>query len=209
MPSDLSTVTRQLLARATLNLVIKGDLIGSVLALSDSLDPLSTAEVRVQVIHQGVGAINESDVLLASAGGALVIGFRVGPTREAVRVAESEDVDIRLSNVIDEAVEEVKSAVEKLLAERKPMLGTAEVRDVFRVPRVGEVAGCLVTSGVLDGQSRIRVIRDGRQVYEGEVGSLRRFKEDVREVREGLECSVMITRFQGLKAGDVLECYRL
>jgi translation initiation factor IF-2 len=209
MPSDLSTVTRQLLARATLNLVIKGDAIGSVLALSDSLDPLTTAEVRVQVIHQGVGAIDESDMLLASAWGALVIGFRVGPTREAVRVADSEDVDIRLSNGIDEAMEEVKSAVEKLLTERKPMLGTAEVRDVFRVPRVGEVAGCLVTSGVLDGHSRIRVIRDGRQVYEGEMGSLRRFKEDVREVREGLECSVMITRFQGLKAGDVLECYLL
>jgi translation initiation factor IF-2 len=209
MPSDLSTVTRQQLARATLNVVIKGDLIGSVLALSDSLAPLSTAEVRVQVIHQDVGAINESDVLLASAWGALVIGFRVRPTREAVRVADTEDVDIRLSNVIDEAVEEVKRAVEKLLADRKPMLGTAEVCDVFRLPRVGEVAGCLVTSGVLDGQSRIRVIRDGRQVYEGEMGSLRRFKEDVREVREGLECSVMITRFQGLKAGDVLECYRL
>jgi translation initiation factor IF-2 len=208
MPSDLSAVTPQPLAPATLKLVIKGDVLGSVLALSDSLNPLSTAEVRVQVIHQGVGAISESDVLLASAGGALVIGVRVGATREAARVASVEDVDIRLCNDISEAVEEVKSAVEKLLNQRKPILGTAEVHDVFRVPRAGEVAGCLVTSGVLDGQARIRVIRDERQVHEGVMESLRRFKEDVREVREGLECSVIITSFQGLKAGDILECYR-
>jgi translation initiation factor IF-2 len=197
-----------MLARATLNLVIKVDGIGSVAALSDALDPLSTAKVSVQVIHQDVGAINESDVLLASSRGALVIGFRVGATRAAVRLAGLEDVEIRVFNVIDGAVEEVKSAVEKLLTERKPMPGTAEVRDVFTVPRAGQVASCLVTSGVLYGDSGIRVIRDGRQVYEGGVESLRRFKEDVREVREGLECSVMLTRFQGFKVGDVLECYR-
>ncbi|HEU4886123.1 MAG TPA: hypothetical protein VFT45_28045 [Longimicrobium sp.] len=197
----------QLPARATLNLVVKGDVAGSVAALSGSLDPLSTPEARVQVIHQGVGAINESDVLRASAQGALVIGFRVGLTREAARVAGLEDVEIRVSNVIDEVIGEVKSAVEKLLARGRPMLGTAEVRDVFRVPRVGEVAGCLVTSGVLDGRGRIHVVRDGRQVYVGVMESLRRFKEDVREVREGLECSVMIASFQGLKAGDVLECF--
>jgi translation initiation factor IF-2 len=201
--------TRQLLALATLNLVIKGDVAGSVLELSDSLDPLSNPEVRVQVIHQGVGAIDESDVLLASARRALVIGFRVGLTREAARMAGIEDVEIRVSNVIDEMVEEVKSAVEKLLAERKPMLGTAEVREVFRVPRAGEMAGCRVTSGVLDVQRRIRVMRDGRQVYEGMMDSLRRVKEEVREVREGLECSVMITRFQSFKVGDVLECLPL
>jgi translation initiation factor IF-2 len=195
--------------RATLNLVIKVDSVGSVLALSDALDPLSTDKVGVEVIHQDVGAINESDVLLASDRRALVIGFHVAPTRAAARLAGLEDVEIRVSNVIDELVEEVKSAVEKLLTERKPMLGTAEVRDVFKVPRAGEVAGCLVTSGVLYGDSGIRVIRDGRQVHEGGIESLRRVKEDVREVREGLECSVMLTRFQGIKVGDVLECYRV
>jgi translation initiation factor IF-2 len=204
--NDISMAqTRQLPARATLNLVVKGDAAGSVAALSGSLDPLSTAEVGIQVIHQGVGPINESDVLLASARGALVIGFRVGLTREAVRVADLENVEIRLSNVIDEAVEEVKSAVERLLAGCTPMPGTAEVRDVFRVPRAGEIAGCLVTSGVLHVHGRIRVVRDGRQVHEGVVESLTRFKEEVREVREGLECSVLIPSFQGLKAGDVLE----
>jgi translation initiation factor IF-2 len=209
MPSDPSADTRQLLAHVTLNLVIKADGLGSMLALSEALTPLSTAEARVQVIHEGVGAISDTDVLRASGSAALVIGFRVGPTREAVRMADREGVDIRLTNVMDEAVEEVRSAVEKLLTERTPMLGTAEVSDVFTVPRVGEVAGCLVTSGVLDSRSRIRVIRDGRQVYEGVTGSLRRFKEDVREVRKGLECSVGITRVKGLRAGDVLECYPL
>jgi translation initiation factor IF-2 len=207
MPNDLSTVAPQPLARVTLNLVIMGDGLGSLLALCDSLEPLSTPEVLVQVIHQGVGTIGETDVMLASARGALVIGFRVGPTREAVRMADREDVDIRLFSVIHEAVEEVKSAIDGLLAGRKPMLATAKVRDVFRVPRVGELAGCLVTSGVLKGGSRIRVIRDGSQVYEGMMGSLRRFKEEVGEVREGLECSVIITSFLGLKAGDVLECH--
>jgi translation initiation factor IF-2 len=209
MPGDRSTTTPELLPAVTLSLVVKVDAPGSLVALSEALDPLSTAEVRVQVIHQEVGAINESDVLLASARRALVIGFRVGSTREAVRVADREDVDIRLSTEIDEAVEEVKTAVAKLLDDGKPMLGTAAVRDVFRIPRVGEMAGCLVTSGVLDVHGRIRVVRDGSQVFEGVMESLRRVKEDVREVREGLECSVMISRFQGLKAGDVLECYRL
>ncbi|HEU4560307.1 MAG TPA: translation initiation factor IF-2, partial [Longimicrobium sp.] len=204
----------KLLARgdnATLNLVIKGDVDGSVQALSDSLEQLSTTEVRVQVIHRGVGAINESDVLLASTSGAIVIGFHVRPTGEARSVAEREDVDIRLYNIIYEAVEEVKSAMEGLLApeQREVMLGTAEVRQLFKVPRVGTVAGCMVTSGVLDRRGRIRVVRDAVQVYEGELGSLKRFKDDVREVREGFECGLNITNFNDIKVGDVLECYRV
>ncbi|HEX9937931.1 MAG TPA: translation initiation factor IF-2 [Longimicrobium sp.] len=204
----------KLLARgdnATLNLVIKGDVDGSVQALSDSLEQLSTTEVRVQVIHRGVGAINESDVLLASTSGAIVIGFHVRPTGEARGVAEREDVDIRLYNIIYEAVEEVKSAMEGLLSpeEREVMLGTAEVRQLFKVPRVGTVAGCMVTSGVLDRRGRIRVIRDAVQVYEGELGSLKRFKDDAREVREGFECGLNITNFNDIKVGDVLECYRV
>jgi translation initiation factor IF-2 len=197
--------------QAHLNLVIKGDVDGSVQALSDSLEQLSTAEVRVQVIHRGVGAINESDVLLASTSGAIVVGFHVRPTGEARAVAEREDVDIRLYNIIYEAVAEVRSAMEGLLTpeEREIMLGTAEVRQLFKVPRVGTVAGCMVTSGVLDRRGKIRIVRDAVQVYEGELESLKRFKDDAREVREGFECGLNIRNFNDVKIGDVLECYRV
>ena len=197
--------------QAQLNLVIKGDVDGSVQALSDSLEQLSTAEVRVQVVHRGVGAINESDVLLASTSGAIVVGFHVRPTGEAREVAEREDVDIRLYNIIYEAVAEVRAAMEGLLTpeEREIMLGTAEVRQLFKVPRVGTVAGCMVTSGVLDRRGKIRVVRDAVQVYEGELESLKRFKDDAREVREGFECGLNIRNFNDIKVGDVLECYRV
>lgn len=209
----LTDITK-MLARGdnvTLNLVIKGDVDGSVQALSDSLEQLSTNEVRVQVIHRGVGAINESDVLLASTSSAIVIGFHVRPTGEARQVAEREDVDIRLYNIIYEAVEEVRSAMEGLLApeQREVMLGAAQVRQLFKVPRVGTVAGCMVTSGVLDRRGRIRIVRDAVQVYEGELESLKRFKDDVREVREGFECGLNIRNFNDVKVGDVLECYRV
>jgi len=197
--------------RVTLPLVIKGDVDGSVQALSDALQQLSTTDVQVQVIHGGVGAINESDVLLASTSGAIVIGFHVRPTGEARGVAEREDVDIRLYNIIYEAVDEVRAAMEGLLSpeEREVMLGTAEVRQLFKVPRVGTVAGCMVTHGVLDRRGRIRVIRDAVQVYEGELESLKRFKDDAREVREGFECGLNIRNFNDVKVGDVLECYRV
>jgi translation initiation factor IF-2 len=197
--------------RVTLNLVIKGDVDGSVQALSDSLEQLSTTEVQVQVIHRAVGAINESDVLLASTSSAIVIGFHVRPTGEARQVAEREDVDIRLYNIIYEAVEEVKSAMEGLLSpeQREVLLGTAEVRQLFKVPRVGTVAGCMVTRGVLDRRGRIRIIRDAVQIYEGELGSLKRFKDDAREVREGFECGLNVNNFNDIKIGDVLECYRV
>ncbi|MDQ3556782.1 MAG: translation initiation factor IF-2, partial [Gemmatimonadota bacterium] len=208
--TDLS----RLLARGEavqLNLVIKGDVDGSVQALSDALEQLGTPEVGVQVVHRGVGAINESDVLLASTAGAIVIGFHVRPTTEARGVAEREDVDIRLYNIIYEAVEEVRAAMEGLLSpeEREVLLGTAEVRQIFKVPRVGTVAGCMVTSGELQRRSRVRVVRDGVQVYEGELGSLKRFKDDVREVREGFECGLNVSNFNDVKVGDTLECYRV
>jgi translation initiation factor IF-2 len=195
----------------TLNLVIKGDVDGSVQALSDSLEQLSTPAVAVQVIHRGVGAINESDVLLASTAGAIVIGFHVRPTGDARAAAEREDVDIRLYSIIYEAVEEVRAAMEGLLSpeEREVLLGTAEVRQTFKVPRIGTVAGCMVTSGELQRRSKIRVIRDAVQIYEGELGSLKRFKDDVREVREGFECGLNITNFNDVKVGDVIECYRI
>jgi translation initiation factor IF-2 len=165
----------------------------------------------VQVIHRGVGAINESDVLLASTSGAIVIGFHVRPTGEARSVAEREDVDIRLYNIIYEAVAEVRAAMEGLLSpeEREVLLGTAEVRQIFKVPRVGTVAGCMVTHGELQRRGRVRVVRDAVQIYEGELGSLKRFKDDVREVREGFECGLNITNFNDLKVGDQIECYRV
>lgn len=194
-----------------LNLVIKGDVDGSVQALSDALEQLSTPEVKVQVIHRGVGAINESDVLLASTAEAIVIGFHVRPSAEARTVAEREGIDIRLYNIIYEAVAEVRAAMEGLLSpeEREVLLGTAEVRQIFKVPRVGTVAGCMVTDGELQRRGRVRVIRDGIQVYEGELGSLKRFKDDVREVREGFECGLNVSNFNDIKVGDIIECYRM
>jgi translation initiation factor IF-2 len=196
---------------ATLNLIIKGDVDGSVQALSDALLQLSTAEVKVDVIHRGVGAINESDVLLATSAGAIVIGFHVRPTGEARTVAAREGVDIKLYNIIYEAVEDVRAALEGMLApeEREVLLGVAEVRQLFKVPRVGTVAGCYVTEGVIDRKSRVRVVRDAVQVYEGELGSLKRFKDDVREVREGFECGLNVEGFNDVKIGDHIESYRV
>ncbi|HEX6307922.1 MAG TPA: translation initiation factor IF-2 [Longimicrobiales bacterium] len=197
--------------QATLNLIIKGDVDGSVQALSDSLLQLGTNEVQVDVIHRGVGAINESDVLLATTAGAIVIGFHVRPTAEARGTAAREGVDIKLYNIIYEAVEDVRSALEGMLTpeEKEVLLGVAEVRQLFKVPRVGTVAGCYVTEGVLDRRGRVRVVRDAVQVYEGELGSLKRFKDDVREVREGFECGLNVEGFNDVKVGDHIECYRV
>jgi len=194
-----------------LNLVIKGDADGSVQALSDALEQLSTNEVQVEVIHRGVGAINESDVLLAATAGAIVIGFHVRPDANARAVATREGVDIRLYNIIYEAVEDVRAALEGMLTpeEREVLLGAAEVRQLFRVPRVGTVAGCYVTEGVMDRRGRVRVVRDGVQIYDGELASLKRFKDDVREVREGFECGLSIAGFNDIKVGDIVECYRV
>ena len=196
---------------APLNLVIKGDVDGSVQALSDSLEQLATDEVQVQVVHRAVGAINESDVLLASTSGAIVLGFHVRPTAEARQVAEREGVDIRLYNIIYEAVEEVRAAMEGMLSpeEREVLLGAAEVRQIFKVPRVGTVAGCMVTEGEIVRRGKVRLIREGVQIYEGELGSLKRFKDDVREVREGFECGLNIANFNDVKVGDTIECYRV
>jgi translation initiation factor IF-2 len=196
---------------AMLNLIIKGDVDGSVQALSDSLLQLGTQEVQVDVIHRGVGAINESDVLLATTAGAIVIGFHVRPTAEARATAAREGVDIKLYNIIYEAVEDVRSALEGMLTpeEKEVLLGVAEVRQLFKVPRVGTVAGCYVTEGVLDRKGRVRVVRDAVQVYEGELGSLKRFKDDVREVREGFECGLNVEGFNDVKVGDQIECYRV
>jgi translation initiation factor IF-2 len=196
---------------ATLNLIIKGDVDGSVQALSDALLQLGTSEVKVDVIHRGVGAINESDVLLATSAGAIVIGFHVRPTGEARQVAAREGVDIKLYSIIYEAVEDVRAALEGMLTpeEKEVLLGVAEVRQLFKVPKVGTVAGCYVTEGIIDRKSRVRVVRDAVQIYEGELGSLKRFKDDVREVREGFECGLNVEGFNDIKIGDHIECYRV
>ncbi|MCL7982391.1 MAG: translation initiation factor IF-2, partial [marine benthic group bacterium] len=197
--------------QATLNLIIKGDTDGSVQALADSLERLGTSEVAVEVIHRGVGAINESDVLLATTTAALIIGFHVRPDVKARLTAERDDVEIRLYSVIYEAVEEVKLALEGLLApeQKEVIVGTAEVRETFRVPKVGTVAGCFVSEGEIHRNLPVRLLRDYVQIYSGKIGSLKRFKDDVREVREGYECGIGIEGFNDVKVGDVIECYRV
>jgi translation initiation factor IF-2 len=194
---------------AQLNVVIKGDVDGSVQALSDSLEQLSTNEVEVKVIHRGVGAINRSDALLAATSAAIIIGFHVRPDVDARNVAEQEGVDIRLYDVIYEAIEDVRSALEGMLApdEREVLLGAAEVRQLFKVPKIGTVAGCYVTEGVIRRNDTVRLVRDNVQIYRGHLGSLKRFKDDVREVREGFECGMNIEGYNDVKVGDVIECF--
>ena len=194
---------------ARLNLIMKGDTDGSVQALSDELERLSTDEVQVQVIHRGVGAINESDVLLAQTTGAIIIGFHVRPESKARMLAEREGVDIRTYRVIYEAAEEVRVALEGLLApeEKEVILGVAEVRQLFKVPKPGTVAGCYVTDGVIDRNAQIRVLREHVVVYEGKPASLKRFKEDVKQVKAGFECGMAVENFNDVKVGDLLESY--
>ena len=196
---------------STLPLVIKGDVDGSVQALSDALEQLGGKEVQVEIIHRGVGAINESDVLLAQTAGAVIIGFRVRPQTAARQEAERNDVDIHVYDVIYEAVDEVTAALEGLLApeRRETVEGTAEVRDTFRVTKIGTIAGCYVSEGRIDRKGHARLIREGIVVYDGAIGSLKRFKDDVKEVREGFECGIGIEHFNDVKVGDVIECYTI
>jgi translation initiation factor IF-2 len=196
--------------RRTLGILIKADQGGPAEALADALAQLSTSEVAVEVIHRGVGAITESDILLARTSGAIIIGFHVRPDNNARAAAEREGVEIKLYRVIYDAVNDVRSALEGLLRpeEREVVLGEAEVRETFKVSRVGTVAGCYVRSGVITRQARVRVVRDGREIYAGNIASLRRFKDDVREVKEGYECGIGIENFNDIKVGDVIECFR-
>jgi translation initiation factor IF-2 len=194
---------------SSLPLVIKGDVDGSVQALSDSLEQLGTSEVQVEIIHRGVGAINESDILLAQTASAVIIGLGVRPQTAARLEAERSDVDIHVYDVIYEAVDEVTAALEGMLSpeKRETIEGTAEVREVFRVSKVGTIAGCYVSVGRIDRKARGRLIREGIVVYDGEISSLKRFKDDVKEVRESFECGIGIANFNDIKVGDVIECY--
>ncbi|MDQ3951177.1 MAG: translation initiation factor IF-2, partial [Gemmatimonadota bacterium] len=196
--------------RRTLPIVIKADQGGPAEALADALSQLSTGEVQVEIVHRGVGAISESDILLAKASGAIIVGFHVRPDTNARAAAEREGVDVKLYRIIYEAVNDVRAALTGLLrpTEREVILGEAEVRETFKVPRIGVIAGSYVRSGVISRQGRVRVVRQGVEVYDGTIASLRRFKDDVREVREGFECGIGIENFNDVKVGDVIECYR-
>jgi translation initiation factor IF-2 len=194
-----------------LNIIIKADVQGSVEALKKSIEDLSNEEVRIKVIHGAVGAITETDVMLASASNAIIIGFNVRPETNAKNLAEKEKVDIKLYRIIYEAIEDIKAAMKGLLEPKykEVELGRAEVRAVFRVPGVGNVAGCYVLSGKILRNSDIRVVRDGIVVYEGKIASLKRFKDDVREVQQGFECGIGIDRFNDIKEGDIIEAYQM
>jgi len=196
---------------ATLRIIIKADQGGPAEALADALAQLSTAEVKVEVVHRGVGAITESDVLLARASGAIIVGFHVRPDSNARAAADRERVEIRTYRIIYEAVEEVKLAMEGLLAPEKKevVLGEAEVRQIFKIAKIGTIAGCFVRSGVIPRTGRVRIIRNGVEVYDGTLASLKRFKDDVREVREGFECGIGIENFNDVKVSDLIESYRI
>jgi translation initiation factor IF-2 len=194
-----------------LPIVVKGDVDGSVEALADSMMKLSNREVAVRVIHRAVGAITESDVLLANASGAIIVGFHVRPNLNARKLAESQNVDIRLYHVIYDAINEVKSALEGMLSPvvTEETTGTLEVRDTFKVPKVGTIAGCYVQDGKITRNDKLRVFREGVAIYDGAVDSLKRFKDDAKEVVAGFECGVGVENYNDIKVGDVLEPYRL
>ncbi len=194
-----------------LNLIIKGDVDGSVEALSDSLLKLSNEKVEVRILHKGVGQISEADVDLATASDAIIIGFNVRPSTNAARKAQENGVQIKTYSVIYDVIDDVKNALENMLSpvEREEMLGTAEVRQTFKISKIGTVAGCMVTSGKITNKARIRVIRDGIVIHDGELSSLKRFKDDVKEVSKGYECGLTVKNFNDIKEGDILEAYEV
>jgi translation initiation factor IF-2 len=192
-----------------LNLVVKGDVGGSVEAVIGELSKIQHPEVRVNVIHQGVGGITENDVMLASASNAMIVGFNVRPNAEARALAERESVEIRPYRVIYQLTEDIEQALVGMLrpVQEEVTLGEAEVRALFKVSRLGTIAGCMVTSGLVRRGGRVRVVRDGTVVYETSIAQLKRFKDDAREVAEGFECGILLDGFNDVKEGDVLECY--
>ncbi|MDP4220888.1 MAG: translation initiation factor IF-2 [Bacteroidota bacterium] len=194
-----------------LRIILKGDVDGSVEALADSLQRLATSEVKVEIVHRAVGAISENDVRLAAASNAIVIGFHVRPNLDARRIAAAEHVDIRLYSVIYDCINEVRAALEGLLApeEKEEVLGTVIVREIFKVPKIGTVAGCYVQEGKITRNNRVRVIRDGLEIFSGNLTSLKRFKDDVREVDAGYECGIGLENFNDIKVGDTVEAFKM
>ena len=194
-----------------LNIIVKGDVDGSIEALSDSLIKLSTEEIHVNVIHKAVGGISESDVLLAAASNAIIVGFQVRPSMGARKIAEREGIQIRLYSVIYDAINEVKSGIEGMLApeEKEEIAATAEVRETFKISKIGTIAGCMVKEGKLTRTSKIRLIRDGIVIHTGALGSLKRFKDDVKEVAAGYDCGLNIENYNDVKVGDIVEAYQI
>ncbi|MBI2259124.1 MAG: translation initiation factor IF-2 [Flavobacteriia bacterium] len=192
-----------------LNLIIKGDVDGSIEALSDSLLNLSTEQIAVRIVHKGVGAISEADVNLASASDAIIVGFQVRPTTGAKKIAEQEQIDIRLYSIIYKAIEEIKSAMEGMLSPdiKEEIIGSTEVRETFDITKVGTIAGCFVLDGIIKRNSKIRVIRDGIVVHTGTLGSLKRFKDDQKEVKKGYECGLNINKYNDIQIGDIIEAF--
>jgi translation initiation factor IF-2 len=194
-----------------LKIIIKGDVHGSVEALQNSLEKLSTSEVRLNVLHAGAGAIDRSDVLLASTYNAIIVGFNVRPTPATQHLADSEKVEIRKYNIIYNVIDDIKAAMEGMLAPslEEQTIGTAEVRDLFKIPKIGIIAGCHVTDGVMRRNASVRLVRDGVVIYTGKISSLKRFKEDAREVETGYECGIGVENYNDLKAGDILEAFEI
>ena len=190
-----------------LNVIVKGDVDGSIEALADSLEKLSTEEINVNIIHKSVGQISESDVMLASASEAVIIGFQVRPSVQARKLAESEQIDIRLYSIIYKAIEELTQAMEGMLSPdiQEEIVCSIEIRDIFKISKVGTIAGCMVLEGKINRNSKVRIIRDGVVIYTGELSSLKRFKEDVKEVAKGFECGLSIEKYNDLKVGDIIE----
>jgi translation initiation factor IF-2 len=193
-----------------LNIIVKGDVDGSIEALSDSLIKLSTPEIQLNIIHKAVGQISESDILLAAASNAIIVGFQVRPSLAARKLAEKEEIDIRLYSIIYKAIEEIKAAMEGMLSPevKEEIVATLEIREIFKVTKVGTVAGCYVKEGKITRNTMVRIIRDGIVIYTGELGSLKRFKDDVREVVGGYECGLNIQNFNDIKVGDIVEGYQ-
>ncbi len=193
-----------------LNIIVKGDVDGSVEALSDSLIKLSTPEIQLNIIHKAVGQISESDILLAAASNAIIVGFQVRPSLSARKLAEKEEIDVRLYSIIYDAIEEIRAAMEGMLSPevKEEIVATLEIREIFKVTKVGTVAGCYVKEGKITRNTRVRIIRDGIVIYTGELGSLKRFKDDVKEVVGGFECGLNISNFNDIKVGDIVEGYQ-
>ena len=192
-----------------LNLIVKADVQGSAEAVKASLEKLSNEEVRVKVIHAGVGAINESDILLASTSNAIVIGFNVRPNEQAQAAAKRDKVDMRMYRVIYDAINEIGDAMKGMLAPkyREAIIGHAEVRQTYKVSTVGTVAGCYVKDGKITRDAQVRVLRDNVVIHEGVLGSLQRFKDSVKEVAQNYECGMSIDKFNDIKEGDIFECF--
>jgi len=192
-----------------MNIIVKGDVDGSIEALSDSLLKLSTENIQINVIHKAVGAISDSDILLAAASNAIICGFQVRPTTSARKMADKEEIDIRLYSIIYDAIEEIKSAMEGMLSPeiKEEITATVEVLTVFKITKVGTIAGCLVREGKIKRSNKVRVIRDGIVIFSGELDSLKRFKDDVKEVGTNYECGLNLRNYNNIEVGDMIESY--